>query len=226
MPARVRGLLAGLLLGLVLPAAVVAQGPLAASVSPAAVAFPAPGVADFENGSVGFDGVTVDVQTRGFVIWILRIRADDPDLGGYGKPLADLQWRQGGGAWQSITTGGQVVAFGFTSRTLTLDFRTLLSWASDVPGDYGTGITFEVTSLFGGATATARTAAGSALPAGESPSSVCARVAVAVRGRRGAGEAGGGGASPAGATEERCLRALRDARPSVTGGRALRPRSR
>jgi hypothetical protein len=192
-----------------LPAGLAGQGPgrLDVDVSPSRVAFPTPGVDDFERGGVRVEGVTVDVQTRGFAFWILTIRSEDPDLGGYGKPISDLQWRQPGDAWQPMATSEDVVAFGFTSRQVDLDFRTLLAWEEDSPESYGAGITLQVSSLFG-AVEGARVEPAGAGPVPESPESACARIAVETRGRREA--AGGSATGSAAEVERRCLDRLRD----------------
>lgn len=200
-----------------LPAGLAGQGPgrLDVSVSPSRVAFPTPGVDDFERGGVRVEGVTVDVQARGFVFWVLTIRSEDPDLGGYGKPLSDLQWRQPGDAWQPMATSEEVVAFGFTSQQVDLDFRTLLAWENDSPDSYGAGITLQVSSLFGAAEG-ARARPAGAGPVPEDPESVCARIAVETEAR---GEASGGSAagSPA-QVERRCLDRLRDRLGADGGG--------
>lgn len=200
-----------------LPAGLAGQGPgrIEVSVSPSRVAFPTPGVADFESGGVRVDGVTVDVQTRGFVFWVLTIRSEDPDLGGYGKPISDLQWRQPGDAWQPMATSEEVVAFGFTSRQVALDFRTLLAWDEDSPDSYGAGITLQVSSLFGArGSASVRPAGAGPMPS--DPESVCARIAVRA-GDRGRAAGGSGARSPAD-VERQCLDRLRDRIDAGRGG--------
>lgn len=222
MARPLRALLGGACLVFLASSGSAGQGPLSASVSPGRIGFPAPDVADFEAGSVRFEGLQVDVRARGFVLWILTIRADDGDLGGYGKPVADLQWRQGDGDWRPLSPGGEIVAFGFRSRRVTLDFRTLLSWERDRPGSYGSGVSFEVSSLFGGPGASAGVRAGSAgggLPEGETPASVCARVSAGM-GR------GSGAAGAAAATEARCRREVRNALRAAEAGSGRPPKSR
>lgn len=197
-----------------LPAGLAGQGPgrLDVDVSPARVSFPTPDVDDFERGGVRVEGVTVDVQTRGFAFWVLTIRSEDPDLGGYGKPISDLQWRQSGDAWQPMATREEVVAFGFTSRQVDLDFRTLLAWEEDPPDSYGAGITLQVSSLFG-AVEGARVEPADAGPVPEAPESVCARIAVETGARREA--SGGSGAGSVSEVERRCLDRLRDRMDAV-----------
>lgn len=222
MARQLRALVGGACLVFLASSGSAGQGPLSASVSPGRIGFPAPDVTDFEAGSVRFEGLQVDVRARGFVLWILTIRADDGDLGGYGKSVADLQWRRGDGDWRPLTPGGEIVAFGFRPRRVTLDFRTLLSWERDRPGIYGTGVTFEVSSLFGGpgASAGVRTgAAGGGLPEGETPSSICARISVAT------GQ-GGGAAGAAAAIEARCRRQVRNALRATEAGGGRPPGSR
>lgn len=198
-----------------LPAGIAGQGPgsLAVSVSPSRVSFPTPGVEDFERGGVRVEGVTVDVETRGFAFWILTIRSDDPDLGGYGKPIGDLQWRQPGDAWQPMATSEEVVAFGFTSRQIDLDFRTLLRWEEDSPDSYGAGIDLQVSSLFGAVEgARVEPAGAGAMP--EDPGSVCARIAVETAN----GGSGASGSRSVADLERQCLDRLRD-RIDAGGGR-------
>lgn len=212
MGTRLLRALAGVALGAALlsPASLAGQGRLRASVSPSRIVFPTPGVQEFEQGSVRHDGITVDVETRGFVFWILAIRARSSDLGGYGKPLSDLQWRQPGDAWQAISTSDQIVAFGFRSRQVELDFRTLLSWERDVPGEYGTGVTLRLSSLFGNA----RASVGRLGPLrGRDPQAVCASLAVEVGG--GGDGARGGGSGSGRAIEQRCVDRLREGRQKL-----------
>lgn len=210
MSPRGRRPLVGALLSILclslLPGALTGQGRLQVDVAPSQIVFPRPGVPEFDAGSVLREGVVVDVEARGFVIWSLTIRADGPDLGGYGKPLSDLQWRQPGDDWQPVATTEQVVAFGFGSREIELDFRTLLQWGRDVPGSYGTGLVFEVASVFGAARVTGTGRAPSAeAPGTPDPGDLCARAAVGI-GRAGVAPASGGRRSSE--LERRCLRDL------------------
>lgn len=192
-----------------LPAGLAGQGRLDLRVSPSRVAFPTPGVEEFDQGHVRAEGVTVNVETRGFVLWVLTIRSEDPDLGGYGKPLSDLQWRQPDDGWQPMGTSEEVVAIGFTSRQVDLDFRTLLAWEHDAPDSYGAGITLRLSSLFGGGAGLRAYPSGEGVPPGD-PEEVCARIAVETAGRRTLESSSGADRIPAAQLERQCLDRVRD----------------
>lgn len=162
-----------------LPADLAAQGPgrIDLSVTPSRVAFPTPGVRDFDRGSVRAQGVTVSVEARGSVAWVLTIRSEDPDLGGYGKPLGDLQWRQPDDGWQPMAVGEEVVALGSGPRQIQVDFRTLLAWERDAPDTYGAEITLRLSAQVGGPSRTRAGPVGTAARPGEA-GPVCARLAV------------------------------------------------
>lgn len=217
MPRRRRcALVGGLCVALLLPACVRAQGLLAATVAPGRVAFPDPGVREFDGGSVRLEGVEVDVRVSGSRPWVLTVRSENPDLGGYGKPLSDLQWRLPGGDWRPVSTGREVVEVGAGSRRVRLDLRALLSWDRDRPGSYDAGLTFEVRPGRGGGAAGAGPGAGPGgrvSPPGGDASAICARVAVALGGpapaRRRTGHTG-----PAGSAGTHCPAGPRDALPT------------
>jgi len=119
-------------------------------VQPRVVAFPLPSLADFEVGWVLADPMTVRVIPRGkaFRGWELCIRSDDPDMGGYGKPISDLEWRIGGtGAWQPLTSGNQLVAAGYSNETVSVELRARLDWERDVPDTYSAAVTFVSATL-------------------------------------------------------------------------------
>ena len=116
------------------------------TIDPAAIAFGSPGVADFEAGWIEFSQV-VRVRVRpnfsGGSEWTLCLRSLDPDLGGYGKAVGDLEWRLNKDpGWRSLETVDQPVASGRGNGNVRLLFRVLLSYALDEPGDYGTLLAF------------------------------------------------------------------------------------
>lgn len=133
-----------------LPRAAAAQGGnITVTLTPAAVAFPAPGIADFDVGWIDHPGLTVSITSRpSHAAWELRIRATDPGMGGYGKPLTDLLWRaDGSSVWLPISQAESVVVQATGDTDVTIYFRLLLDWESDLPGSYATGLTFSALRL-------------------------------------------------------------------------------
>lgn len=121
-----------------------AQGNVSTTITPTAVVFPAPGLAEFTAGYVDAAPVTVHLRSRPTRFpWELQIRSDLADLGGYGKPVSDILWRPDHSTtWQPLSTADQVVATGAGDTLLLLHFRMRLDWAYDEPGDYGLSLTF------------------------------------------------------------------------------------
>lgn len=147
-----------LLAGLALPGGALAQGGgppggaagrLDVALSTASVAFPTPAVADFDGGFIDHPGILVSVKVRPKGgPWELRIRADDPTMGGYGKPLSDLLWRvDGSTVWTAITGTDQAVTQGAGDQDVTIYFRLRLDWAVDSPSAYAAGLTFTAVPL-------------------------------------------------------------------------------
>lgn len=127
------------------PHAVAAQGGnFGVTVTPTAAAFPTPTSMDFDGGYVDAAPLDVDVTSRPRQrTWDLYIRSTDPDMGGYGKPVSDILWRLDGmSTWVALDAIDQVVVSGQGDQTVRVHFRVRLDWASDVPGDYFTGLTF------------------------------------------------------------------------------------
>ncbi len=153
-PWRVGGPVAAALVTLLaLPAGASAQVCVAGQPSshqlvirPAAIAFSQPGVADFEAGWIEFSqNVRVRVRPNlpGGSTWTLCLRSDDPDLGGYGKAVSDLEWRPNNDpGWRPLETSDQLVATGRGNGNVRLRFRVLLSYALDEPGNYGAVLAF------------------------------------------------------------------------------------
>lgn len=119
------------------------------TLSTASIAFTTPTTADFDAGFIDHPGMLVSVVIRPQGRpWELRLRADDPSLGGYGKPLGDLLWRvDGSTVWTPITGTDQAVTQGAGDQDVTVYFRLRLGWAVDSPSAYGTALTFSIFAL-------------------------------------------------------------------------------
>lgn len=146
--------LVGLLVGAPL-SGLVAQGNIRGSITLSAVTitFPTVTEADYDAGAVSSTTpitVTFDARKNGGPgggttqrTSTISIRATSTTLGGT-KPISDLQWqRNGAGAWTSLTTSNatvesrQYVFNGLNDPwTVTVYFRTLMSWANDPPATY------------------------------------------------------------------------------------------
>ncbi|MFI5234557.1 MAG: hypothetical protein ACHQXA_02495 [Gemmatimonadales bacterium] len=140
------------------PMALRAQGATTLTLSGSPLAFPAPVVADFDNGSLAATGaLTYSAATSGGGPKTSRtstvsIRASSATLGGT-KPVSDLQWRRADlGTWNSLTTSDVQVEQRAMVRATTNDpwsnqvfFRVLLSYANDAPGSYSTSVIFTLT---------------------------------------------------------------------------------
>lgn len=134
--------------GLVVPAVVSGQGNLQIGLAPSVIAFDPPGIPQYDAGWVDqVGGVVVEVTSRpANRSWELRIRAVESELG-QGKPVTDVLWRIEGGAWTPLAPTEAIVLQGMGDRTVPLEFRVLLDWASDGPGTYSVGIDFTVVRL-------------------------------------------------------------------------------
>jgi len=121
--------------------------------------FPAPAVADYNAGVIANPTgvVYASSDAKGCkngktCTTTVSLRASSASLGG-GKPLSDLEWRRADlGTWNTMTTTDAVVE----SRTVqnnvlndpwsnTVFLRMLLSWTSDAPATYSTGLVFTLT---------------------------------------------------------------------------------
>ncbi|MDP2911763.1 MAG: hypothetical protein Q8N76_05480 [Candidatus Omnitrophota bacterium] len=88
--------------------------------------------------------------------WKVMVRTDDSSMGvigSYTKPVSDLQWRaQGTYATQttytSVSNYDIEVARGprGSVKNLFIDYKVLLSWAKDVPGDYYITLLYTLTT--------------------------------------------------------------------------------
>lgn len=110
-------------------------------IRPGLVSFPAPTVADYDAGWLTAPPAEVRVQPQRNIDrgWELCLSADGPTLGGYGKPVSDIEFRQDGtGEWIPLSTTDQLLAVGERTRWVQLQFRLALDWTQDVPGHYET----------------------------------------------------------------------------------------
>ena len=120
------------------------------SVQPQLVAFPIPSLADFETGWIASAPVAIRVRPRGNAnfAWALCIRSDDPDMGGYGKPISDLEWRAAGqSAWQAMNGANQLVSTGYKGDEVDVELRIRLDFDRDVPDTYSAVVVFETARL-------------------------------------------------------------------------------
>lgn len=146
-----------LVLGLLaVPAAVRAQVTLTVTGGP--VSFPAPAVADFDNGYIDATGsVTYQVSGTGFNFFqshttIISVRSTGATLNGT-VPVSTLTWRRADlTAWNPMTTTNTQIESRTFQRFFTNDpwsnsvfFRLNLSYAGDPPGTYSTSLVITVT---------------------------------------------------------------------------------
>jgi hypothetical protein len=125
------------------------------TVSNGPVTFPTPTATDFDAGYVvATNTLTVAVSvstgkpsnTYGATV---SFQATPANLGGT-KALSDLEWQLNGGTWTATTVAPNSLPQRTVSRSSpssdVLAFRMKLSYANDVPGSYGTNLTFTLTS--------------------------------------------------------------------------------
>lgn len=143
-----------LLATVVAPATAWAQH-MTLTVSNGPVTFPTPTATDFDAGYVyATNTLTVAVSistgkpsnTYGATV---SFQATPTNLGGT-KALSDLEWQLNGGAWTATTVTPNSLPQHTVSRNSpssdVLAFRMKLSYTNDVPGSYGTSLTFTLTS--------------------------------------------------------------------------------
>jgi hypothetical protein len=119
-------------------------------VQPQLVAFPIPTLADFETGWIASAPVSIRVRPRGNAnfAWALCVRSDDPDMGGYGKPISDLEWRAAGqSAWQAMNGSNQLISTGYKGDDVDVELRVRLDFDRDVPDTYSAVVVFETARL-------------------------------------------------------------------------------
>ena len=86
--------------------------------------------------------------------WTISVSSLNPDLGSsddgsYIKPLGDLQWRlsgSGNDSWTSLSESPDEIKWENDTGTgiVYVDFRLILEWADDVPGDYSAELQFSI----------------------------------------------------------------------------------
>lgn len=111
-------------------------------------AFPDATAQDFNQGHLQAEEVLrVRVVSNG--PWTLTVKAEDEVLGlmgGQEKPIADLLWKRSNlNIFTPLGIQEELVAqslYHGGSSGLDLDFRLLLDWVEDGPGDYSTILTF------------------------------------------------------------------------------------
>jgi hypothetical protein len=119
-------------------------------VQPQLVVFPIPTLADFETGWIASAPVSIRVRPRGKANfgWALCVRSDDPDMGGYGKPISDLEWRAAGqSAWQAMNGANQLISTGYKGDDVDVELRVRLDFNRDVPDTYSAVVVFETAGL-------------------------------------------------------------------------------
>lgn len=90
--------------------------------------------------------VTISIVPRGnaYKDWQLCLLGQSSLIGPAGKPLADVEWQlAGGGGWQPVSGGEQLVAAGSGRADLDVLFRVAVGF-DDAPGDYETILMFAV----------------------------------------------------------------------------------
>lgn len=115
-------------------------GPAArVTLSPVDVVFPTPSQFDFDAGWVEHGGVSIAIEPRNKnrPNWQLFLQAMAADMGGYGKPVQDIEVRvEGSSSWSPLSTTPLLVAEGSGSSTITIYYRLALDWMVDGPGTY------------------------------------------------------------------------------------------
>lgn len=101
---------------------------------------------DFDNGYIeAAQATTLTVNSD--TDWVVKIETTNADLGGYGKPLSDFQWRKSGGAYQTITTSYADADTGSAGTNyIYIDYKMLLFWDRDEPWTYSLSLTYLLTT--------------------------------------------------------------------------------
>lgn len=120
--------------------------------------FPSPVLADFNAGTIAEPtGILFTINVTGGPANIFRtstvaIRASTATLGG-GKALSDLEWRRADLLpWNAMTTADATIESRSLKKNGTNDpwsntvfLRMKLTWGTDAPGTYTTGLVFTLT---------------------------------------------------------------------------------
>lgn len=113
-------------------------------IRPGQIDFPSPTISDYNAGWLLAPAARIRVRPRANAdrAWELCLSADSPTMGGYGKPISDIEFQQDGtGAWIPLSMSDQLLAVGERNRLVQLQFRVALDWALDAPGYYETDFT-------------------------------------------------------------------------------------
>lgn len=88
--------------------------------------------------------------------WKVMVKTDDSSMGvvgNYTKPVSDLEWRAQGTyatqtTYRDITNYDVEVARGQrgTTKSIFIDYKVLLSWSKDVPGNYYITLLYTLTT--------------------------------------------------------------------------------
>lgn len=115
-------------------------------VTPQAITYPTPTVVAFDRGWVQMLGsVTLDVRpAQPNKVWYLCFQSLSATQGGYGKPVADLEYSLDGQTWQPTTQTPARLASATGPQTVSVFFRMRLAWNRDVPGTYITDLAYTV----------------------------------------------------------------------------------
>lgn len=109
------------------------------SITPDSFTFPDVTEADFDKGRIQQKKAS-KLLIKSNISWILSVCCVEPDLGTLGgqvKPLSDLRWRlRGETSWIQISQISTEVMRGSGRASRRMDFRVLLDWEDDGPGDY------------------------------------------------------------------------------------------
>lgn len=106
------------------------------------------GVSEMNTGYVeAIDALTITLSSN--VAWTLSVKTYDENMGtstngSYVKPLNDFLWRKDGGSYAAITNNDVEVTSDENyahDNEVTLDYKMLLDWAEDAPGEYGLTVT-------------------------------------------------------------------------------------
>ena len=109
--------------------------------------FSSPTKDDFDAGSIealNATRVTVTSDTT----WTVSVKTDSVNMGGYGKPLSDFQFKKNGaGSYLTISSTDQTLDSGSAGTfDIYVDYKTLLSWAQDAPNTYSLVVTYTLTT--------------------------------------------------------------------------------
>lgn len=106
-------------------------------------------VSDFNAGER--QELTNLIQWSSDSYWIITVKSLDSDMGTsddltYTKPLSDMKWKlTGTSTWKTMTTSDATVKLGSPgSGSFYVDYKVLLSWASDRKGTYSATIQYTI----------------------------------------------------------------------------------